>query len=162
MSVRVIGMGSELRGDDGAGVAVAKRLREEAGAAIDVRISSGESVGLIEAWAGAEDVIIVDAFHTGGEPGTIHRFEMRGPLPGTPAPSGSHDAGLAEAVALAHSLGRLPEQLVVYGIEGACFDVGAPLSPTVRRAVETVCAHILEHALRGTPEQPGQPADLRQ
>ena len=43
---------------------------------------------------------------------------------------------LAETVELARALGQLPQQLVIYLIEGEQFDTGAPLSPRVAEAVE--------------------------
>jgi hydrogenase maturation protease len=44
--------------------------------------------------------------------------------------------GAAEAIELARTLGRLPRRLVVYGIEGASFHPGAPLTPAVADAVK--------------------------
>jgi hydrogenase maturation protease len=149
--VRVIGIGNALRGDDAAGLAVARRLRDHAGGAVEVRVSSGTCGDLLDAWAGASDVILVDSVRSGSEPGTIHRFEGDAPLPETPAALSSHAAGLAETVGLAHSLGRLPARLVVYGIEGARYTLGAGLSPEVRAAVETVCDRIMRQCSAQAP-----------
>ena len=50
--------------------------------------------------------------------------------------SSTHALGVAEAIEIARSLGRLPKQVRVYGIEGASFDYGRGLSPEVEKAVE--------------------------
>ena len=48
---------------------------------------------------------------------------------------GTHAFGLAEAVELARALRRLPQRLVLVGVEAVGFDYGAPLSPEVAAAV---------------------------
>ena len=58
----IIGCGNRDRGDDGAGILVAERLRE---LGIEANTRSGEAVDLIEAWKSADDVIVVDAVVTG-------------------------------------------------------------------------------------------------
>ena len=59
----------------------------------------------------------------------------------TPLPRGAlgmstHGFGLAEALELARALGQLPRRCIVYAIEGASFETGAPLSPEVAAAVD--------------------------
>ena len=78
------------------------------------------------------------------EPGRIHRLDLAaGPLPGEVARSSTHAFGVAEAVELARSLGRLPRCLVAYLVEGENFAVGAPLSPVVAKAVDEVVERIV-------------------
>ncbi len=130
----MIGIGNELRGDDAAGLEVARRLPRDRGFA--VRAHPGEAVDLIEHWRGAKQVVLIDAVSSGAPPGTIHRIEAtREPLPAALRRTSSHAIGAAEAIELARVLGRLPGQLVVYGIEGARFAAGSPLSDAVARAI---------------------------
>jgi hydrogenase maturation protease len=57
--------------------------------------------------------------------------------------SGStHDFGVAQAVEMARVLGTLPPRLVLYGIEGRCFDFGAALSPEVQQAAHEVARRV--------------------
>jgi hydrogenase maturation protease len=144
--VLVVGVGNALRGDDGAGVAVVRRLRERAGAdELAVRELEGEGIGLLDAWAGARAVLLVDSIRSGAAPGTIHRVEATGrPLPAELRSSTStHAIGVADAIELARALGRLPDRLVVYGIEGGRFDAGAELSPAVAAAIDGVIDAVL-------------------
>ena len=60
----VIGIGNEYRRDDGAGLVVARRIRAAA-PGLRVREESGEGAALIEAWRGAEIVVLCDAVHSG-------------------------------------------------------------------------------------------------
>jgi hydrogenase maturation protease len=142
--VRVVGLGNAMRGDDAVGLAVARRLRELVPEA-DVIERSGEPAGLIDVLGeDARDVVLVDAVSSGGEPGAVHRFDASARALPEVASASTHGLGLAEAIELGRALGRLPERLVVYGIEGASYELGAPLSPAVARAAETVAAELRE------------------
>ena len=136
----VIGIGNAWRRDDAAGLEVARRLRASALAGVSIDEREGEPAGLLDSWDGAESAVVVDAVSSGASPGTVHRFDAgAAPLPAAPFGHSTHAFGLAEAVELGRALGRLPERLIVYGIEGERFDAGAGLSPTVDRAVDRLC-----------------------
>ena len=131
----VIGVGNALRGDDAAGLVVARRARERGLEAIE---QEGEPVGLIEAFAGHETVVVVDAVRSGAPPGTVHRCDVSAaPLPAPFAAAAStHALGLGEAIELARALDRLPSRIVVFGVEGERFDTGAALSEAVVSALD--------------------------
>ena len=81
-------------------------------------------------------IVVVDAARSGAAPGTVRRFDARSqPLPVRSLRSSTHAFGVADAIELARSLGRLPERVEVYAIEGASFVAGDSLSPSVERAV---------------------------
>src|ERR1035437_8359703 len=78
----VIGVGNEYRSDDGAGIAVARRLRALFPTGVTILEESGEGTALMEAWQGAAWVMLVDAVRSGASPGTIHHLDARAaPLP---------------------------------------------------------------------------------
>jgi len=134
--ILVIGVGNELRGDDAAGLHAVRCLAARGFDGVDVTERSGEGTGLLEAWRDADCVFVVDAAETGGESGTIYRFEAgERPLPQKLLRRTTHDFGVAEAVELARELGRLPPRLVVFGVEGESFGHGTRLSPGVDRAL---------------------------
>ena len=143
----VIGVGNEYRSDDGAGIAVARRLRTLFPTGVTILEESGEGAALMQGWQGAAWVMLVDAVRSGASPGTIHRLDARA----APMPTGffhysTHAFSVAEAVELARSLDQLPAHLVVYGIEGATFAAGVELSPAVEQAVEAVVERIAQEA----------------
>ena len=149
--VLVIGLGNELRGDDGAGIEVARRLRGLAAeAGIDVRAQQGEPAGLIDAWSGRKAVVVVDTMRSGAEPGTICRFDAScEPLPAQLRGSSStHALSLAEAIELARALEQLPPRAVVFAIEGQRFETGAALSDEVRAVIPKVAGMVLDAARR--------------
>jgi hydrogenase maturation protease len=131
--VTVIGLGNELRRDDGAGLAAARRLRERG---IDAMEHRGDPASLIDGWSGADAVIVIDAVSSGAAPGTIHRIDARAtPLPAGLFKGSTHALGLAEAVELSRALGTLPGRVLVLGIEAGDLGAGVGLSPEVDRAV---------------------------
>jgi len=135
----VIGLGNDFRRDDGAGRVAARRVRELAGEAVRVIEESGEGAALMDAWRGAELVILIDAVHSGAAPGTIHRLDARAqPIPSNFFHYSTHAFSVAEAVELARALDQLPPRLIVHGIEGKDFTSGEGLSPEVAAAVEQV------------------------
>lgn len=136
----IIGCGNRQRCDDGAGILVAERLRD---LGIPAETRSGEAADLIDAWKGADDVIVVDAVMTGAPVGTVRAWDARQPLASVRTTASTHGLGVAEAIALAHVLRCLPARLQVYGIEGRRFDPGTEISPEVQRAIEEVARRIV-------------------
>ncbi len=141
----VIGVGNAFRGDDVLGLFVARQLRALALEGVTILEQSGEGTALVEAWNDAAHVIVVDAVSSGSEPGTIHRFEAVGqPLPAHFSGGSTHALGLVEAIELARRLDRLPDQLIVYGVEGKSFEFGTGLSTEVEAAAEILRERIVK------------------
>ena len=138
----VAGLGNPWRGDDGVGLAVAERLRGRLPSGVEVVSIVDEPTRLLDAFA-AETVIVVDAVAAPEPvPGTVHRIDALEETLPERFGSSTHHFGLADTVELARSLGRLPQSLVVYGIEGAAFDAGDRLDPRVDRAAGEVATRI--------------------
>ncbi len=136
----IIGCGNRRRSDDGAGILVAERLRN---LGIPAETRSGEAADLIEAWRGADDVIVVDAVVTGAPVGTVQAWDARQPLASASKAASTHGFGVAEAIGLAQVLQCLPARLQVYGIEGQRFEPGIEISPEVQHAIEDVARRIV-------------------
>jgi hydrogenase maturation protease len=140
----VIGLGNPYRRDDGAGLAVAARVRAAGLPGVEVRELAGEPVSLLDAWEGVDTVYVADAVASGGEPGTVHRFDAAAGLPPPPLRCrGTHAFSLGDAVELGRALGRLPHRLVAYGIEGAEFGAGHGLSPVVFEGIGAVVTRLI-------------------
>lgn len=141
----VIGVGNAYRGDDAAGLEVAERLRIRLPDDVTVIDCEQEPTRLLDAWQDADVALVIDAAASDAPPGTVHRFDASGE--GVPAHvfrSSTHAFGVGDAVELARALGRLPEHVVVYGIEGADFTAGSGLSTQVAAAVQRVVDELEE------------------
>jgi len=148
-AIVVIGIGAEMRGDDGLGPAAADLLTEQLDPdeGVEVITLDGEPTRLIEEWRGRDLVVVIDAVRRGGVGGALHRIEFDDVIGVDRGPSASsHHGGLAEAVALGEILERLPHELVVHGIEPVDMSTGSDLSPEVRsalpRLVDAVIAEV--------------------
>jgi len=148
--VLVIGIGNELRGDDGAGVEVARWLRAQRPDGVEISVHEGEPAGLIDAWRDRDTAVVVDAMRSGASPGTVRRLDASSePLPGwLRGSSSTHALGLREAIELARTLERLPARLIVYAVEGRCFQTGSELSEAVRARVPQLASLVLAEARR--------------
>jgi len=140
----VVGVGNAYRGDDAAGLLVVQGLRPFLPPDVRALALSGEGTSLMDAWEGADWVVLADAVQSGAAPGTIHQFTVgEEPLPTAVSHTfSSHAFGVAEAVEMGRLLGRLPRHLTIWGIEGVDFRMGADVSPVVRKAITAVIAHI--------------------
>ena len=145
----LIGLGNELRGDDAAGLLVARAARGREPVGVDVVERPGEPIDLLDAWEGAEVALVADAVVSGAEPGTVHRVDAAaGPLPAAFAGTSTHALGLADAIELGRTLERLPPRLVVFGIEGSDFAAGDRAGDAVLAAVQRVARLALAELAR--------------
>ena len=145
MRALVIGLGNSYRRDDGVGPAVAERLRGRRD--VEVATCEQEPSRLLDAWAGADLALVVDAVASGAEPGTVQRFDAsERAVPSSVFRGSTHAFGVGEVIELARALGRLPGRVIVYGVEGAEFAAGDGLSPAVAAAVEPLAAELIEEA----------------
>lgn len=143
-SAVVIGIGNRYRQDDGVGLAVVDRLREEAAPRwARLAVCDGEPSRLIELWSFTELAIVVDALAVRSPvPGRIHRLEVEDVATAGESSSTSHGLGMGTAVRLARELDRMPERLVVYAIEIDEYGFGTRMSAAVRRAAGHVAEHV--------------------
>ena len=145
MRVVVIGVGNLYRRDDGVGPAIAERLRGRRD--VEVATCEQEPSRLLDAWAGADLALVVDAVASGAEPGTVHRFDAsERAVPSSVFRGSTHAFGVGEVIELARALGRLPGRVIVYGVEGAEFAAGDGLSPAVAAAVGPLAAELIDEA----------------
>lgn len=141
--VVVIGVGNPDRADDGVGLLVAQRLTSLPGACVLLR--RADACGLLADWAGAAAVVLVDAARCLSRPGAIHRLDLAAdPLDQALRLSSTHALGVMEAISLAQAVDDLPARMIVYAIEGACFELGAAITPAVLAAVPEVARLIAE------------------
>ncbi|NIP38575.1 MAG: hydrogenase maturation protease [Candidatus Dadabacteria bacterium] len=146
-NILFIGIGNRYRSDDGAGLLIADKI-EELISTEQAVISkqNGEATNLIESWYGYDKVIIADATYSGGiDAGTIRRFDIKEQtLSADILNCSTHSFSLADAVELARALNKLPQTLIVYGIEGMNFSYGKKLSQNVQKNINKAAGIIIK------------------
>jgi hydrogenase maturation protease len=144
-AIRIIGLGNEFRGDDAVGLLAARRLRERLDTSVEVLEAEGDGLALLDLMEGADQVMLIDAVKSGGHPGTTIRLDLSEKSRwGGLVPCSTHAVGVAEAIDLARALGRLPKQIILYGIEIDSLESGAALSESVRSGLERVVEQMLK------------------
>jgi hydrogenase maturation protease len=152
MRVLIAGVGNVLRGDDGFGVEVLRRLERDLAGADGVRFfeSGIAGVGLVQQLLdGYDALVMLDALDRGAPPGTV--FVLVPEVRALGAPGGErkaidlHQADPEGVLHMAAALGVLPRQVRVVGCQAAaCDELGAGLSELVRAAVPEAARRVRE------------------
>ncbi len=151
----VVGLGHPARHDDALGLEIVERVHPRLGESGEARSCVSDGTELLDLWEGRELVVVVDAVRSGAAPGTVHRLEVTDlPVPPVFRITSTHNLSIADVVALARSLDRLPARLVIYGVEGERFDPGVGLSDRVAAAMATVVDQVLTE-VRGPAPRDG-------
>ncbi|HUO16705.1 MAG TPA: hydrogenase maturation protease [Verrucomicrobiae bacterium] len=135
----IIGCGNRDRGDDAAGLVAAERLFALGFAA---KLCSGEPSGLIDAWAGYESVILIDAVVTGTPAGTVYLWDAENLPPISTTNRSTHGLGIAQAIQFSRELGSFPRKFRMYGIEAVSLELHSRISPDVQKAIDEVVRQI--------------------
>ena len=141
----LIGVGNEFRSDDAVGILVAREIRRRHLGEIRILEFEGNGTSLLDAWDGADNLLIVDAVNAAAPPGSVLRFDVsQSRLPVHLFPQSSHGFGVAEAIEMARLLHRLPPTVFFYGIVGESFENGQGLSDRVLKNIPDLLQMIEE------------------
>jgi hydrogenase maturation protease len=138
--ILVAGIGNIFLGDDGFGVEVARRLRDEAlGEGVEIADFGIRGIHLAyELASGLYDAaILIDAVPGGEEPGTLYVIDPdAGPDRLEPAAADAHSLTPAAVLGFVEQLGGGPGRLLIVGCEPSSVDESMELSPTVAASVD--------------------------
>jgi hydrogenase maturation protease len=139
----IIGVGNEFRCDDAAGIIAAKKLKDLLSDDIAVFESDGDGAKIMDVWNGHSNVILIDAVSFGTSPGTVHIINANEKeFPKETAIHSSHMFSVAEAIETSRVLNKLPESIIIYGIEGKSYELGKNVSDEVKQSVDKVVSEI--------------------
>jgi len=142
--VLVAAFGNELRGDDGFGIAVLRRIETSHVAQDRVRLLEVGTAGLRlaqELLTPCDRLIVIDAMTRGGKPGTVYVLQVEDVPPATSVDM--HLAVPSQALAVAKALGALPPETFMVGCEPDDVDeLTTELSAPVRAAVDVAAHHV--------------------
>jgi hydrogenase maturation protease len=138
----VIGIGNTLLSDDGVGVHVVDRLREQATDPAIAFLDGGTlSFTLAVPIAEADNLLVVDAAELKSEPGSVRLFE--GDAMDVYLNSGArrsvHEVGLIDLMTVARLSERLPARRALIGIQPASTDWGERPTAAVADAIPRAC-----------------------
>lgn len=137
----IIGIGNVLLSDEGVGVHVVNELKKLKLPAY-VEVYDGATLGfdILNLMEGASKAIIIDAVRGGGKPGSIYRFNLKELEFETHVfeMTSMHHLDFATALKLGREVYKLPEKVIVIGVEPRRIDVGLELSDEVKAAIPEV------------------------
>lgn len=164
----VAGIGNDLLGDDGFGIAAIRRLAAHGVPEGVHLLESGiAGIGLVqELLDGYDLLVILDAVDRRSTPGMLHLLEVE--VPATSALSEERRRELMSdmhwtvpslALILARALHALPPRVFILGCQPGSMELGMHLSPAVDLAATAAVGRVLAlTAAHGL--EPGSPADL--
>lgn len=154
----VLGLGNRLRGDDAAGPLVVQALAATP-LAQRARLVDGGTLGLslLTEIEDAQALVAVDAARFGAAPGAVQVFEgsaMDAQLQGRK--SSAHEVALADLMAAAALVGRLPARRALVAVQPASTELTLEPTPGVAAALprmgEAVTALLDRwHSMEGDP-----------
>lgn len=141
----IAGFGNVLRGDDGFGVEVVRRLGERGMASASVELLDVGTGGIRlaqELMTPFDRLIIVDAATRGGAPGSVYALVVDDVKPTREIDM--HTTVPSRALEVARALGPLPPEIYLIGCEPASVDeLTTELSPLVEAAVDVAIREIV-------------------
>ncbi|MGA9526751.1 MAG: hydrogenase maturation protease [Terriglobales bacterium] len=147
MRITIGGIGSVLLGDDGVGPFVAGMLEsaycfDESVTVVDL---GTPGLDLVAHLSGIDALILIDSVKNDAIPGAITLYRKDDILRHGPAPMrmDPHSPALSESLLIAELAGEGPKEILLIGVTGERFEVGAELSEAARQAASKAVEQVL-------------------
>ncbi len=113
----ILGIGNPILTDDGVGIKIAQKLKEE-NPELEVIETSEAGIALLDLVTGYNKLIIIDSIKTEkGKPGDLYKLGLEDLKPSKDL-SSSHGIGIATAFELGQRLGySMPKYTSIYAVE---------------------------------------------
>ena len=146
----IVGLGSPY-GDDKIGWVACEQLKMDIGHLPTVDFVTCDRSGLewLTKMSHAGQVLFIDAMRSGEKPGTVRKIDLNtDQWTGYPVKLSSHGINIMEAIDVAKSLGELPDNISVWGVEMEQCTYENGLSESVKTALPTLLANIKAEILQ--------------
>jgi len=150
MATLILGLGNTIMTDDGFGVRTVEALSSRYRFQGEILLLDGGILGLdlLPRLEEVERLLIIDALEMNSAPGTIFRLEGEEMSRAFASKLSVHQMGVQDLLAVSGLMGHLPQEVVVWGVQPECIEMGAELTATVAAAIDPVVAGVLGE-LRG-------------
>ncbi len=146
MNIAVFGIGNILLSDDGVGVHVINRLKNEYDFPQNVELIDGGTKGLdlLPLFENRDRVLIVDAANFKKEPGTIDTIEGEKIPAFLSSKLSVHQIGLPDMLFAAKLMEIMPPEMCLVGIQPRSMETSIELSDPVKSGFDELVARVLE------------------
>ena len=104
--------------------------------------SVSDPIDILDHLRGADRLIMIDACRSGGQPGTMIRLDGFDQCIEGGRGQSTHGISLIHALRLAHTLGRLPQQVILYCVEVSQCQPQTDVGPLLRKAIPAMARRI--------------------
>ncbi|MBA4601827.1 HyaD/HybD family hydrogenase maturation endopeptidase [Thermoactinomyces mirandus] len=145
-NIKIIGIGNTLYSDEGVGVHLLPYLEEALSGYDNVEIIEGATDGmkLLEPVEEADYLIIIDAINAGKPGGELITIRNREIPKYYGVKMSIHQVGFQEVLFAADLQERLPEEMVMFGIQPASLELGVELSAIVKEKLPELAENVVE------------------
>ena len=147
----IAGIGNVLLGDDGVGPYVVRTLESlyHFGEDVSVADIGTPALDLTHQIVGLHSLILVDSVASDDPAGTLLLYTKEDIVRETPAQRlDPHSPALSECLMTADMLGASPQNVLLVGITGRCYEPGQSLSAAVRQSVGAAIEAVLQELQR--------------
>ncbi len=144
--LKIISVGNDLYGDDGVGIEILNRLKNESAFEKSALADCAtDALNIIDHFSGAKYVVIIDAAKMSSPPGTVNLFNAEDAHIRIQSDHLSvHGISIADAINIAKQIGAYPESVMILGIEPEQISVDAGLSKTVLNAIPNAISKLID------------------
>ncbi|MFT8872326.1 MAG: Ni/Fe-hydrogenase, b-type cytochrome subunit [Sporolactobacillus sp.] len=142
--ITILGIGNPIYADDGLGIAVLPELEKALENVTNIEIVDGTTEGmqLLAPVEATNALIVIDAINAGQAPGTLVELSKED----IPAFNGIkmsvHQIGFQEVLSAAQLRDRLPEKMVMIGLQPASLELKTEMSDKVKAALPQLIARV--------------------
>ena len=138
----VIGIGNPLRSDDGIGIVLLEKLRQQKKKLLpDLDLIDGGTGGmnLVHILEKYDKVLIVDAVDFGVNPGDIKVFNILDVKSDKiPVAFSTHEDDLLKIIKLSKELKKCPDNIIIFGIQPKNVSFGQKITEEINRSIEFI------------------------
>lgn len=144
--INIIGIGNTLYTDEGVGVHILPYLEEALAGFDNVEIIDGatDAMRLLEPVEEADYLIIVDAVNAGKPGGELITLRQEEIPKYYGVKMSVHQIGFQEVLLAADLRGRLPKEMVMFGVQPASLELNVGLSETVKEKIPELTKSVVE------------------
>ncbi|KLU67683.1 hydrogenase 1 maturation protease [Desulfosporosinus acididurans] len=142
IEIGILGLGNSIRQDEGAGIHLLERLRNNLPPEIVLLDGGTDGLRLLEFVENTKRLIVLDAVEAGKKPGEVVVWRGDEVPKYTSNKLSVHQMSFAEVLYWAGFQGRTPEEIVVIGIQPESLDWGTELTETLQRSIPEAVARV--------------------